>query len=128
MSYRPSEVLVQGCGQSSPALYALDDDEATVYDGSSFDLLLRAIELTSGDTIAVKAFVLPDSAVTSLRADVLERSEVVIAGKTFDVWEVQMDFAGLPATFWIDAESRSVVKQLIDLGQDIRVQTIRLPE
>jgi len=128
MSYRPFRVLVHGCDQAAPAAYALDAEGATVYDGSTFDLLLRASALVLGDSIAVKAFVLPDSAVTSLRANVVERSEMTTTGSSLEVWKVQMDFAGLPATFWIDTESRQVVQQLIDLDQEVQVQTIRLPD
>lgn len=100
-----------------------------VYDGTVFDLVVRAGDLREGYSVAVPAYVTEMDSIVMLTARVTgaERVEVE-GGRMADTWVVQMDFAGLASTLWIDKETRALSRQTIDLmpGMSMRMDRLRV--
>jgi hypothetical protein len=88
---------------------------ATVYNGSSFDLVLRAAPLSDTWQATVPAFLSNTRSVVSLPARV-DGTEIVGGEPT---WRVKADFAGLPVTFWIGKSSRSLRRQAMQIRPDV---------
>jgi len=82
---------------------------ASTFSRSSVDLVLRASPLAVGYEVAVPAY--------SARQGAATIAARVAASETLPgfgpAWRVEADYAGMPVTFWIDAGSRRVVRQLI---------------
>jgi len=88
-----------------------------VYDGSVFDLLVRADDLREGYSVKVRAYLDALNVVRDLRAEVVGTELIEVAdGRRVETWIVEMDFAGLLTTLWIDKETRSVARQIIHMG------------
>ena len=90
---------------------------ATVYNGSSFDLVLRASPLSETWQATVPAFLSNTRSVVPLQARV-DGSEIVGGEPT---WRVKADFAGLPVTFWISKSSRALRRQAMQIRPDVQI-------
>jgi hypothetical protein len=105
---------------------ALRADPA-LYDGSSFDLMLRATRLHEGAAVAVRAFTGTADTTVVLRARVVGTDRLAIErGASREAWVVEMDFAGLASTLWIDKQSRALIHQIIRLGPGVAVVMARV--
>jgi hypothetical protein len=99
-----------------------------VYDGTVFDLMVRAGDLRDGYSVSVPAYISEMDSVVTLSARVTgsERVEVE-GGRMADAWVVQMDFAGLASTLWIDKRTRALSRQTIELAPGTSMLMDRLP-
>lgn len=88
-----------------------------VYDGSSYDLVVRASDLREGFQLTVPAFLEGSNTVGSIDGHVAG-SEVVDGA---DCWVFEAHFAGMPVTFWIDKETRALRRQLMQISVTIGV-------
>lgn len=93
------------------------DIPAGVYNGSSFDLLLRAAPLSEDWAVEIPSFVASSGRVLPLRARVVEKE---IIGRQ-DCWRVDGDFGGTPVTFWIEEQSRDLCQQVMEFGPGIHI-------
>lgn len=94
-----------------------------VYDGASFDLIVRASPLEEGFALSLPAYVLSADVVVTLYAEVA-RSERIDAGRgrMVEAWVVEMDFGGMKSTLWIDRETHDLVRQALWLRPDFWVE------
>lgn len=96
--------------------------DKTLYDAGTFDLIVRAAPLAEGWSIELPAYLATQDSVVQLRARVTgsETLRRAAARKPpVDVWVVDMDFAGLSSTMWIEKQSRALVRQVIRLRPGI---------
>lgn len=80
-----------------------------VFDGNSYDLVVRAADLHDGFTLTVPAFLEGSNTVGAISGRVTG-SEVI--GRA-DCWVFEAHFAGMPVTFWIDKRTRALRRQLL---------------
>ena len=119
--YRTDSILGRrSLGGGSPRSIARVGD-AALYDGSSFDVMIRAAPLREGYRIEVRAYLTTQDSVVTLAARVTgaERLQHPSGEPPLDVWVVDMDFAGLASTLWIDKRTHALVRQVIKLTPDI---------
>ena len=93
-------------GDSTPVAVGLP---SVVYDGASFDLILRASPLREGLELGVPSFLLGPNTVSLLTASV--SGTVKVDGRA--CWIVKADFAGMPVSFWVDKETRILRRQVM---------------
>lgn len=86
----------------------------TVYDGASFDLVVRSSTLVQGLNLVVPTFVAGPNSVTSVHGTVTGSS--VVDGHP--CWVFAGEFGTLPVTFWIDKSTRALRRQLMQLRVD----------
>jgi hypothetical protein len=82
---------------------------AVVYDGFSYDLVVRASDLREGFRLTVPVFLLGPNSVVAITGGVTG-SEMVHG---HDCWVFAADFGGLPVTFWIDKKTRALRRQFL---------------
>lgn len=82
---------------------------AVVYDGFSYDLVVRASALEDGYQLTVPVFVLGPNSIVPITGRVTG-SELV---NGHDCWVFAADFAGMPVTFWIDKKTRALRRQFL---------------
>lgn len=90
---------------------------SVVYDGASFDLVVRASPLREGLQLAVPSFIVGPNTVMTLTGTVTGSEGV----DGLDCWVVKADFGGLPVTFWVDKHSRRLRRQVMQprVGMEI---------
>ncbi|MBC7841636.1 MAG: hypothetical protein H7099_04965 [Gemmatimonadaceae bacterium] len=95
----------------------------TVTDGASFDLLVRASVLTRGLRLSSTAYLAAADSVALISALVTgdEQWRTNLGGEIVNVWVVQMDYAGLASTLWIDKATHALIRQTIRLAPDITI-------
>jgi len=93
----------------------------TVFSASSFDLVLRASPLSETWKVEVPSFLPSTRTVVMLTARVVAAEMVDGA----PAWRIQADFAGTPVTFWVDRDSRRLVKQLMQIRPDLAILHMR---
>jgi hypothetical protein len=82
---------------------------AVVYDGFSYDLVVRASALRNGYRLTVPVFLLGPNSIVPVTGGVTG-SELV---NGHDCWVFAADFAGMPVTFWIDKKTRALRRQFL---------------
>lgn len=90
---------------------------ATVYNSSSFDLVIRASPLSETWQAAIPALLPHTRTVVSLRARV-SGSELIDGDPT---WRVEAEFTGLPVTFWISKATRVLRQQAMRIRPDMTI-------
>lgn len=80
-----------------------------VYDGSSYDLVVRAADLREGFTLTVPAFLVGPNTVGSITGRVTGSASIT----GHDCWVFEAHFAGMPVTFWIDKRTPALRQQLM---------------
>lgn len=80
-----------------------------VYDGSSFDLVVRASDLADGFALTVPVFEVGSNAVSSVGGRVTGAE--VVAGH--ECWVFKGHFSAMSVTLWIDKQSRQLVQQYL---------------
>ena len=90
---------------------------ATLYNSSSFDLVLRASPLSDAWRATVPALRPHTRTVVSLRAWV-GGSDIIDGEAT---WRVEAEFTGLPVTFWIGKASRALRQQTMRIQPDVTI-------
>jgi hypothetical protein len=88
-----------------------------VYDGASYDLVVRASDLAEGVAITVPLFLVAANATAEVSGRVI--GSEVIRGR--DCWVFTANFAGMPVTFWIDKSTRALRRQLLQPGVGLGV-------
>lgn len=111
-------------GARVPVAHAV---RSPVYDGSSFDLIVRAGALAEGYRISIPAYLSTGDSIVMLSAEVTGSERVEVEdGRFVDTWEVEMDFAGLSTTLWIDKRTRSLARQVIRLDDEMSLLLSRV--
>ena len=90
---------------------------ATVYNSSSFDLVLRSSPLRDGWSAVVPVLLPSTRTVVPLRARVA--GSEVIGGEA--TWRVEAEFTGMPVTFWISKTSRKLKQQTMQVRPDVLI-------
>jgi hypothetical protein len=93
------------------------------YNGATLDLVLRSSPLALGYAVEVPSFI-PEHGVVPLRARVAALDTLAGDGV---YWRVNADFAGLPATFWINRRTRKLGRQVLRPGNDVTLEFVPLP-
>jgi hypothetical protein len=96
---------------------AVDAAATNAFNASSFDLVLRASSLGAGWEAVVPTFLASARVVSPLRARVTGAE--TIGGET--CWRVQVDFTGMPVTFWIGQTSRALRQQVMQIRPDVQI-------
>ena len=122
LDWSPSSVSGTITPIGQPARQISESVSGTVFDGASFDVVLRASPLSLGYATSVTSFV-PGLGVRVLTAKVAVAE--TIAGTP--AWRVEADYAGLPVTFWIAKDSRRLVKQRMTVGPGTFLEVNALP-
>lgn len=111
-------------GKPSPIARRLP---ASVTDGASFDLIVRASALSAGSRVFAIAYLAVQDSVAGLSAIVIgeEAWRSTLSGQQLDLWVVEMDFGGLASTLWIDKATRALARQTIRLAPDVTIMWTR---
>ena len=88
-----------------------------VFDGTSYDLLVRSADLRDSLTLTVPAFIVGPNAVATIVGRV-DGSETVNGA---DCWVFRANFTGMPVTFWIDKSTRALRRQLMQPLVDLAI-------
>jgi hypothetical protein len=80
-----------------------------VYDGTSYDLVIRASDLSEKFVLTVPAFVAGPNTVSQLTGRVT--GSAMVDGHA--CWVFVGNFTGMPVTFWIDKTTRALRRQLM---------------
>ena len=80
-----------------------------VYDGSSYDLVVRAADLADGFELSIPALLEGSNTVTTINGRVTGSAAV----DGHDCWVFQAHFANMPVTFWVDKQNRALRRQLL---------------
>lgn len=91
------------------------------YNSSSFDLVLRASPLEEDWAATVPVFLPNTRASVDLRARVTGMEAIDGAA----CWRVEAEFTGMPVTFWVDAETRTLRRQVMLVRPDLEVLYMR---
>jgi hypothetical protein len=92
------------------------------FDAATFDLLVRSAPLTEKYAVEVRGVLAEPDTVTTLRARVAGSDSVrTEGGQYLPAWVIEMDFAGLPSTMWIEKASRRLLRQTIRLSPEATI-------
>jgi len=98
-------------GTHAPVRRARDPQ---VIEASFFDALIRAAP--------IRGFISPTDSIATLRAKVIGTEAIQQRNGTgTETWQVDMDFAGLSSTLWIDKKTRALVRQVIRLTPSVQM-------
>ena len=99
-----------------------------VFDAGTFDLLVRSAALSEGYAIEVRGLLADPDTIAILRARVTGSDSVRAEGDRFlSAWVVDMEFAGLASTMWIEKTARRLLRQTIRLSPDATILMERHP-
>ncbi len=102
--------------------------DSALYDGHTFDLLIRRAPLEDGFTLEVPVLLTSRDTVAKVSAIVTGSASVPVeGGRAAETWVVLLDFAGVRSTMWIEKESRRLAKQVIELQPGVDILMDRLP-
>jgi hypothetical protein len=101
-------------GDSTPVQVPFD---ATVYNGATFDLIVRSSRLAPGLQLTVPSFLAGPNSVVPIHGAV--SGSAVVDGHP--CWVFAGDFATVPLTLWIDKSTRTLRRQLMQLRVDAAV-------
>jgi hypothetical protein len=102
--------------------------DASLYDAHSFDLLVRRATLHAGYQLQVPALLTSQDTVAILIARVTGSASVQVEdGRQVETWVVELDFAGLPSTMWVEKTTKRLARQLIQLAPGVSLIMDRLP-
>ncbi len=90
---------------------------AGVFDGTSYDLVIRAADLRDSLQLTVPSFILGPNTVSAIVGRVYGSDSVDGA----DCWRFRANFTGMPVTFWIDKRTRALRRQLMQPTVDLAV-------
>lgn len=88
-----------------------------VYDGSSYDLVVRAADLADGFELSIPAFLEGSNTVATISGRVTGSATV----DGHDCWVFQAHFANMPVTFWIDKKDRALRRQLLQPSVNLAI-------
>jgi len=91
--------------------------EGVFYNSSTLDLVIRAAPLRDGWTAEIPVYL-------STRGEVVPIRAAVAASETVDgvaCWRVEVDFTGMPVTFWIEKDSRAMARQVMRMAPGVEV-------
>jgi hypothetical protein len=97
---------------------------APPYDAAMFDVLVRATDFTKDSVLTVQAFSAGNDTVLTLSARYAGAERVTLGVSAYDAWKVEMDFAGMSSTMWIEPKSRRLLKQIIRLQPNIHLMMV----
>jgi hypothetical protein len=102
--------------------------DASLYDAHSFDLLIRRAPLRAGYQLRVPALLTSQDTIATLSGTVSASAQVQVeSGRMVDTWVVELDFAGLKSTMWVEKTTRRLAKQVIQLAPAVVLIMDRLP-
>lgn len=102
--------------------------DTSLYDGHMFDMLIRRAPLRLDYQLSVPALLAYQDSVAILTATVTGSVAMEVEdGREVDTWVVEMDFAGLASTMWVEKSTRRLARQVIELAPGVSVVSDRLP-
>jgi hypothetical protein len=102
--------------------------DPAVYDAHSFDLLIRRAPLRDGYKLRVPALLTSQDTIATLTGTVRGSAKVLVENRReVDTWVIDLDFAGLKSTMWVEKTTRRLAKQHIELGANATIVMDRLP-
>ena len=127
VSYHADSVLGRRSLNGSPERSIRRALTSGIYDGASFDLLVRAAPLAPKYELTVPGYVSVTDTIARLSARVVgsERIRLADGAEGPEVWRVEMDFAGLASTMWIAKADRRMVRQTIRLTPQLSMLMVR---
>ena len=117
LSFRSTEVTGWSRLPNGDSTTIRTELPTVVYDGASFDLVIRASPLAPSFELTVPSFLVGPNTVGKLTAAVTGTE--IVAGRP--CWVVKAHFASMPVTFWIDKENRSLRRQLMQPRIDMSI-------
>ena len=101
--------------------------QPTVVDAASVELRLRSSSLSIGVRLSEAVYLAAQDSVATVVATVTgqERWRSSLTGQVVDLWVIQMDFAGLSSTLWIDTTSHALVREAVRLTPDVTMMWSR---
>jgi hypothetical protein len=96
----------------------VDSDQPVFGDGASLNLAIGAMPLDDGYRTTLHTLNLMQGTTSPTRVAVTGRESVTVPGGTFDAWVVEFGPADSAdrSTLWIDADTRRVVRAVMQLG------------
>jgi hypothetical protein len=89
----------------------------SVYDGTSYDLVVRSAELRDSLQLTVPAFLVGSNTVGEIDGRVAGSATV----DGMDCWVFRANFTGMPVTLWIDKRTRALRRQLMQVTDNIGI-------
>ncbi len=94
----------------------------SLIEGSLFDVLIRGAPLSPSYSVRAQAYLSTQDSTATSSAHVTGSQRISQrGGSATDTWRVEMDFAGLSSTLWIDKSTRALVRQIIRLTPSIHM-------
>ena len=90
---------------------------AVIYDGASYDLIVRASPLSDHFTLSVPAYLEGSGSVASVDGRITGSESV----DGHACWVFLGTFSGMPVTFWIDKATRALRRQLMQPRFDLAI-------
>jgi hypothetical protein len=88
-----------------------------VYNGSSFDLVIRSSPLAEGWSTETPVFVASSRSMVPIQARLV--GQEVVSGE--HCWRVEADFGGMAVTFWIHEQTRDLWQQVMHVSPDVHI-------
>lgn len=91
------------------------------YDAAMFDVLVRTTDFSKDSVVTVQAFSAGHDTVLTLSARYAGADALTIGEATYDAWKIEMDFAGMSSTLWVEPKTRRLLKQIIRLSNNTQI-------
>lgn len=102
--------------------------DSTLYDGHTFDLLIRFAPLDEGYSLTLPILITSRDSVAMATATVTGSAVIPVEnGQGAETWVVLLDFAGVKSTMWVEKQTRRLARQVIELKPGIEILMDRLP-
>jgi hypothetical protein len=89
----------------------------SAYGSATFDLILRSSPLRENWKAAIPSFLNSTRTIVPLYAKVVGSENVGAS----PAWRIQADFGGTPVTFWVDKQTRKLVRQVMQIRPDFAI-------
>jgi hypothetical protein len=128
IQYRSDSIVGWVEPEGKPRRRIARSADRSLYDAHTFDLLIRRAPLHPGYQLSVPALLSSQDTVATLKASVTGAATVQVeGGREAETWVVELDFAGLRSTMWVDKASRRLARQTIQLAPGVTLLMDRLP-
>ncbi len=125
--FRSDSILGSKSTAAHPPRIVARRADPLLYDGSSFDMLVRLAPLAPAYPLELPSYTSNADTTVTLRARVAGSAPLPHeSGTLVDTWVVDMDFAGITSRLWIAKESRQLIRQTIDLAPGVQLLTTRV--
>lgn len=128
LQFRKDSVIGWVEAEGRPRAQVRRARDTSLYDGHTFDLLIRLAPLEEGYVLTVPVLLTSSDSVAMVSATVKGRATIPVEnGKAAETWVVVLDFAGVRSTMWVEKDTRRLARQVIELQPGIEILMDRLP-